>query len=89
MKQWPSEALLEGWYSSTEVPPCFALDVPSYLPRTDRNLAPHHDLEQADPRTRLPSPAAAEKANQTPDVEEEVVGYSDGCALDIAFLGRI
>ena len=89
MKQWRHEALLEGWYSLTEVPRCFALDVPSYyLPRTDPSFAPHKDLEQTDPRNRLPRAAAPENANQTPDAEEEV-GYMDGCALDIAFLGRI
>jgi hypothetical protein len=89
MKQWPYEALLEGWYSFTEVPRRFALDVPSYLPRTDPSLTPHHHLEQTDPRNRLPRAAAPANANQTPDAEEEEVGHMDGYALDIAFLGRI
>jgi hypothetical protein len=91
MKQWPHEALLEGWYSFTEVPRCFALDVPAYLQRIDPKLAPHHcPLQQTDPRNRLPrATAAADNANQTPDAEEGEVGYTDGCALDIAFLGRI
>jgi len=80
---------LEGWYSFTEVPGCFALDVPSYLQRSDPEFAPQKHLEQTDPRNRLPRAAASEHANQTPDAEEVEVGYSDGCALDIAFLGRI
>ena len=79
---------MEGWYSSTEVPRRFALDVPSYLQRTDPELAPNHHLEQTDPRNRLPRAAASEHANQTPDAEEVEVGYIDGYALDIAFLGR-
>jgi hypothetical protein len=88
MKQWPYEALLEGWYSFTEVPRRFTLDVPSHLPRIGPVLTPQHDLEQTDPRNRLPRAAAAEKATQTPDAEEGV-GYIDGCALDVPFLGRI
>jgi len=89
MKQWPYEALLEGWYSFTEVPPRFELDVPSYLQRIDPKLAPHHYFEQTEPRNRLPRAATPEFANQTPDAEGWEVGYMDGCALDVAFLGRI
>ena len=87
MKQWPNEALLEGWYSFTEVPRRFALVVPSCPQRTDPNLAPH-DLEQKAPRNRLPRAAAAANANQPPDAKGEV-GYMDEYALDVAFLGRI
>jgi hypothetical protein len=89
MKQWPYEALLEGWYSSTEVPRRFELDVPAYLQRTGPNHAPPHTLEQAGARNRLPRAAAAVEANQTPDAKEEDAGCFDGCTLDIAFLGRI
>jgi hypothetical protein len=77
MKQWPNEALLEGWYSFTEVPRRFALAVPSCLQRTDPKLAPHDYLEQRAPRNRLPRAAAAENANQPPDAEEGEVGYMD------------
>jgi len=60
------------------------------VPATQRSRvrAAKH-LEQTDPRNRLPREAASEHANQTPDAEEVEVGYSDGCALDIAFLGRV
>jgi hypothetical protein len=87
LKQWPYEAQLEVWYSFAEVHPCFALAVLTYWwSRSDRNDAPHC-LEQAVSRNRLQRSAAAVNTNHPPDAEGEKVGYTEECALDVAFLG--
>jgi hypothetical protein len=84
-KQWPLKALVEEWYSPEEVLQSFALAVSSC--RTLFNGSPLC-LEESDPRTRLPRPAAAETAIDPPDTEVEKVGYRERYALDIGFRRR-
>jgi hypothetical protein len=84
-KPWPSEALLEVWYSlSREVPAGFMLDVPLLDQRNDPQLSPPQ-LYQPAPRDWLSRSAVAVNANEPPGVEGEEVGDQDGSALDAAF----
>ena len=77
---------MEVWYSFAEVLQRFVLAGLPYRSRSDSQFAPYR-LEQTAPRNHLQRPAAAEYANQPPDVEEGEVGYRLGFALDIPFLG--
>jgi hypothetical protein len=85
-KPWPSKALLEVWYSFTEVLCGFTLPVQSHGERIASTLAPYH-LERPAPRDWLPRSADAENANQPPDANGENIGYVDGYALDVPFSG--
>jgi hypothetical protein len=77
---------LEVWYSLVEVHQRFAFAMLSYLTRTGSKHAPPC-LEQAATRNYLRRSAAAENAKHPPDGKREKVGYTERCALDIAFLG--
>jgi hypothetical protein len=84
-KPWPTEALLEAWYSlSREVLSGFTFDAPSLSWPSDPRVAGHPHQRPA-LRSRLQRTAVTESANQPPGVEGEGVGAQDGYALDTAF----